>query len=241
MEESIRIVICEDDKVERDYIHSLVEAWAEESSKNCIVDGYGSAEQLLFSFDNELPYSIYLLDIQLGQMSGMELAREIREKDKAAVIVFLTGLKDYALEGYEVGAFRYLIKPVKESELFSLLAQAIQECEAEKENFFVLEQGSEVLKISYEDIWYLVSMGHYIELSYRDKKLQWKASLGSLQKEFEENGFVMARRGILLNLRKVAKVGRSECVLDNGEKMAVSRNQYKKVNEAFIEFYRHKN
>ena len=195
----------------------------------------------MFSFDNELPYSIYLLDIQLGQMSGMELAREIREKDKAAVIVFLTGLKDYALEGYEVGAFRYLIKPVKESELFSLLAQAIQECEAEKENFFVLEQGSEVLKISYEDIWYLVSMGHYIELSYRDKKLQWKASLGSLQKEFEENGFVMARRGILLNLRKVAKVGRSECVLDNGEKMAVSRNQYKKVNEAFIEFYRHKN
>lgn len=241
MKERIRIAICEDDQAEREYIRSLVLAWGEEKEKSCRVDDYASAEQLIFSFDNEFPYSIYLLDIQMGQVSGMELARKIREKDKTAVIVFLTGLKDYALEGYEVGALRYLIKPVREEELFALLSRATEELATRQEQFFVLEQGSEVLKISYEDIWYLESSGHYIELYYDNQKIQWKASLGSVQKEFEQNGFVMTRRGTLLNLRKIAKVGRTECILDNGKCVAVSRSQYKKVNEAFIEYYRHRN
>ena len=222
MKERIRIAICEDDQAEREYIRSLVLAWGEEKEKSCQVDDYASAEQLIFSFDNQFPYSLYLLDIQMGQVSGMELARKIREKDKTAVIVFL-------------------IKPVKEEELFALLSRATEELATRQEVFFVLEQGSEVLKISYEDIWYLESSGHYIDLYYDNRKIQWKASLGSVQKEFEKNGFVMARRGTLLNLRKIAKVGRTECIMDNGKCVAVSRSQYKKVNEAFIEYYRHRN
>lgn len=243
MEEHIRIAICEDDATEREYIRSLVAAWSGKNGKASRIDSYVSAEQLLFSSELEFSYSIYILDIQMGEINGMELAKKIRERDKTAVILFLTGLRDYALEGYEVGAMRYLIKPVKEEELFSLLDQAAEECETVEETFFVLEQGSEVVRIPYSDIWYLESKGHYIELIYREgnipcRTMQWKASMGSVQTEFENNGFVMTRRGILVNLRRIAKVGRTECVLDNGESVAVSRNQYNKVNEAFIAYYR---
>lgn len=243
MQEKIRIAICEDDETERNYIRSLVLDWVKKCGKSCQVDVFASAEQLLYSFDDDLPYSIYILDIQMGQMSGMELARKIRERDKTAVIAFLTGVTDYALEGYEVGALRYLLKPVKEEEMGSLLSQAVAQCESVEERFFVLEQGSEVLKISYADIWYLESSGHYIELVYRERenpcrKICWKASLGSVQAEFERNGFVMARRGVLVNLQRIARIGRTDCVLDNGERLLISRNQYKRVNEAFIQFYR---
>ncbi len=244
MEKSIRIAICEDDETERGYICSLVRSWAKNNRRHCQVDGYASAEQLLYSFDDDFPYFFYLLDIQMGQMSGMELARRIRAKDKTAVIVFLTGLREYALEGYEVGALRYLMKPLREEDLYSLLSQAVAEYEDREETFFVWEQGSEVLRIPYADIWYLKANGHYIELLYwvRENtchKLEWKASFGSVQAEFEQNGFVMVRRGILVNLQRIARIGKTECILDSGERLPISRNQYKKVNEAFIEWYRY--
>lgn len=243
MRRKMRIAICEDDQTEQEYIRSLVTAWGENMDRECLVDGYISAEQLLFSFEDTLPYSIYILDIQMGKLNGMELAKKIRERDQTAVILFLTGLRDYAVEGYEVGAMRYLIKPVREEEFFSILTLAAEECETAEDACFVWEQGGEVNKIPYSDIWYLESKGHYLDLVYREKGIprrviQWKASLGSVQAELEENGFVLVRRGMLVNLRKVARVGRTECVLDSGESLMISRNQYKKVNEAFIAYYR---
>lgn len=241
MQEKVRIAVCEDDDTEREYICSLVEKWRDKNRISCQIDAYRTAEQLIFSFDDAFPYSIYLLDIEMGKVSGMELAGKIRENDKEAVIIFLTGLADYALDGYEVGAMRYLIKPVKEQTLHTLLCQALDKLESSHEKFYIWEQGSDILKISYDDIWYLESSGHYIKLFYGKQNLCWKASLVSLQKEFEKNGFVMPRRGVLLNLRKIAEIGKTSCRLDNGKSVTISRNCYKKVNEAFIDFYRNRN
>lgn len=233
-----RIAICEDDTTQLEYMKSLVQKWAEQSGVLCETDGYISAEQLMFSFDDDFPYELYILDIQMGKINGMELARRIRQRDKKAVLLFLTGLREYALEGYEVGAFRYLLKPVKEEEFYQLMEQIVREREEEPVRYFLLEQRGEVLKIPYCDIWSIEAKGHYVELSYREKTLEWKASLASLQEEFEENGFVTVRRGMLVNVSRISRVGKTECVLDNGAAVPVSRNQYKKVNEAFIKFYK---
>lgn len=238
MRRILRLAICEDDETQLEYIRSLVLSWAEKEKIPCEADGYTSAEQMMFSFPQDLPYSVYILDIQMGKMSGMELARQIREKDKEADILFLTGLRDYAIEGYEVGAVRYLIKPVKEDEFRAVLHEISEKKQKREDICFVLERRDSVLKIPYRDIWYLEAQGHYVELAYGEDKVQWKAGIGKLQPEFEENGFVMTRRGVLVNLARVAKVGKSECILDNGVSVLVSRNRYEKVNEAFIAYYR---
>lgn len=136
-------------------------------------------------------------------------------------------MREYALEGYEVGAFRYLLKPVKEEEFYRLMEQIVREREKEPVRYFLLEQRGEVLKIPYCDIWSIEAKGHYVELSYQEKTLEWKASLASLQEEFEGNGFVTVRRGMLVNVSRISRVGKTECVLDNGEAVPVSRNQYK--------------
>ena len=234
----IRIAICEDDTTQLEYMKSLVQKWAEQNMIACETDGYISAEQLMFSFDDDFPYEIYILDIQMGKMNGMELARKIRQRDRDAVLLFLTGLRDYALEGYEVGAFRYLLKPVKEEEFYQIMSQIVSEREEAPVRYFILEQHGETLKIPYADIWSLEAKGHYVELSYGENTLEWKASLASLQEEFEENGFVVVRRGMLVNVSRISRVGKTECVLDNGVKIPVSRNQYKRVNEAFIMYYK---
>lgn len=240
MKKCIKIAICEDDKAQLDYIRRIVGEWALERHTDCEVDGFESAEQLVYSFDHDFPYHIYMLDIQMKKMNGMELARKIRDGDKQAVIVFITGLKEYALEGYEVGAARYLIKPIKEEEFSALLDEIVNKKLPEPEKYFILERHDKTLKIPYSDIWFVESQGHYVEMAYQEEKIRWKTGFGQIQSEFEENGFVMTRRGVLVNLERVARVGRTECVLDNGESVSVSRAQYKAVNQAFIEYYQNR-
>lgn len=237
MRHHLKVAVCEDDNTQREYICSLVSEWAEAREISCQTDSYVSSEQLIYSFDKDFPYQIYFLDIQMGKINGMELAERIRQKDSHANIIFLTGLKEYALDGYKVGAFRYVLKPVKEEEIFCLLDELVEKKIPIMEKYFILEQHGDLLKIPYSDIWYIASQGHYVEMAYGTQKVQWKAGLGMLQREFEENGFVLSRRGVLVNLGKVSRVGKTECTLDNGEVLPISRSQYKKVNEAFIQYY----
>lgn len=238
MQNCLKIAICEDDITQLDYIRTLVAQWVEKKGILCETAGYISAEQLMYSFDGEFPYHIFILDIQMGRMNGMELARQIRANDSKAVILFLTGVKDYALEGYEVGAVRYLMKPVREDEFFGVLDEAAKMGHEADSEYFLLECGNDVRKIPFKDIWYVESQAHYLEMAYGSQTVRWKSSLESVQRIFEENGFVITRRGVLVNLRRIARIGKTECILDNGEQVSISRNRYKAVNEAFIRFYK---
>ena len=168
----------------------------------------------------------------------MELARKIREMDAKASILFLTGVKDYALEGYEVGAVRYLLKPVREDEFFRIMDEMAEKEKETSVECFLLETGTTIQKIPFRDIWYVESQGHYLQMAFGDQKVQWKSSLGSVKDLFERHGFVMTRRGLLVNVGRISHVGKTGCVLDNGEGVPVSRSHFKAVNEAFIRYYK---
>ena len=102
----LHIGLCEDDNDLRKYYHSFLTEWASSENIPAYVSSYESSEQLLFSYDEKEPFDILILDIQMGGINGMELAKQLRKQDSHVQIIFLTGLKDYALEGYEVGAYR---------------------------------------------------------------------------------------------------------------------------------------
>ena len=103
-----RVAICEDDAAMRSYEKELVSGWAKVKGHKAAVDVYANAEQYLFAMEDELEYDLLILDIQMGELNGIELATKLRDNGVGAQILFLTGVPDYALEGYEVGAVRYL-------------------------------------------------------------------------------------------------------------------------------------
>ena len=117
----MNIAYCEDEKIQLEYMEQLIKKWADEGNDTVTYFGYGSAKELLFEHPDSFPFDLLLLDIDMDGMDGMALAKEIRKKDQKLPIVFLTNRSEYVFEGYEVGALRYLLKPVEETKLFSLL------------------------------------------------------------------------------------------------------------------------
>ena len=233
-----RIAICEDEKVVLDFETSLVNKWAAARGCPLELDTYISAEQFLFESEDKAPYDVLIFDIQMKNMNGMELAKTLRRRGCDAVIIFITGVPDYAIEGYEVGAVRYILKPVKEEVLKGLLDSAWAERQKKAEDFFLLGQGADLEKISFEKILYIEARGHYVFLKGTDLEREWKAGFNETSAFFEGRGFFCLRRGLMVNLAHVQRITRTDCILDDGETLPVARGVYKELNEAFINFFK---
>jgi len=242
----MRIAICEDDKASREYESLLIHQWAEKNQYTVTVDSYTSAENFLFESEDKIEYDLIMLDIQMGKMNGFELAKTLRGRGFSGSLAFLTGIMDYAIEGYEVGAVRYILKPVKEENLFSVLNTAYDQFKKQQTAVFLLQIGSDVSKIPYDQIIYVEARGHYVHLCGSESRggkvfeKEWKATFGSVAPDFEQQKFFCLRRGLLVNLQHVLKITKTECTLTNGEVLPVARNNYDDLNRAFIEYYREK-
>ena len=233
-----RIAICEDEKVILDFETSLVKEWAAAAGCPIEINTYISSEQFLFESEDKAPYDLLIFDIQMKNMNGMELAKTLRRRGCDAVIIFITGVPDYAIEGYEVGAVRYILKPVKAEVLNGLLDNVWKERQKKADDYFVLGQGSDLEKISFDKIIYIEARGHYVFMKGLDFEREWKAGFAETTATFDEKRFFCLRRGLLVNLAHVARITRTDCILDGGETLPVARGIYKELNEAFIEFFR---
>lgn len=232
------VAVCDDEKSSRDYQKMLICQWAEKIGITVTVDLYTSAENFIFEAEDKIEYDLLMLDIQMGKMNGVELARLLRKRGFAGSLVFLTGVRDYAIEGYEVGAVRYLLKPLKESDFYNVLDLIYSDFARRGTEVFVFQQGGEVQKIPFEKIIYIEARGHYLHLCCEDSEKEWKGTFGAVEEEFEKHSFFCLRRGMLVNLAHVEKCSRTECLLSNGESIPVARNKYAELNEAFIGYYR---
>ena len=234
----MHIAICEDESVVLDFESSLVTKWAADAGCPLQLDTYISSEQFLFESEDKEPYDLLIFDIQMKNMNGMELAKKLRKRGCDSVIIFVTGVPDYAIEGYEVGAVRYILKPVKPEVLKELLDSVWSGQKKKTEDYFVLGQGADVEKISFEKIIYIEARGHYVFLKGQDFEREWKAVFSETANAFEGKGFFCLRRGLLVNLAHVERITRTDCIMEGGESLPVARGVYKDLNEAFISYFK---
>ena len=99
----LRILYCDDETAQEIYLRKAVQKWEETSGDMVSLQTFRSAEEVLFELDQTVPYDLLLLDIRMEQMNGMELAREIRKKDRNVAVAFLTNDPGFVFDGYEIG------------------------------------------------------------------------------------------------------------------------------------------
>ena len=122
--ETYKIAICDDSQADVEYIAKLVKEWAKD--KIVVIKTYPSAEAFMFNYAEEKDFDILLLDIEMGKMDGVTMAKAIRQDNESVQIVFITGYSEYIADGYDVAALHYLIKPVKTEQLLSVLDRAAE-------------------------------------------------------------------------------------------------------------------
>ena len=127
----MRLAICDDEILQLELLKHHVAKWASDKGINTNIELFQSAEAFHFQWLENFSYDIILLDIQMPELSGMELAKLIREKDEHIEIIFVTAIADYIGQGYDVDAINYLIKPISEEKLRKCLNKVVNKKESQ--------------------------------------------------------------------------------------------------------------
>lgn len=226
-----KIAICDDCDVDRQYISNMVTLWGERSGYIVHIDRFSSAENFLFHYAEESDYDILLLDIEMGTMDGVTMAKKLRKENDTVQIVFITGYSDYILEGYEVAALHYLMKPVKEEKLCAVLDRATQKL-AKNEKVLNFEIGGEMVRVPIYQIRYADVFGNYVTI-HASSDVTVKMTLSDLEKQLDER-FYRAGRSCIVNLSQISRVTKAAIKLSDGTAIPLPRGAYNGINRAII-------
>lgn len=226
-----KVAICDDSDADRRYIMDMVRSWASAAGHEVQIDGFPSAESFLFRYAGESDYDILLLDIEMGAMDGVTMAKELRKSNDTVQIIFITGYSDYISEGYEVAALHYLMKPVKEEKLCLVLDRAAEKL-AKNERVLNFEVSGEMVRVPIYQIRYADVIGNYVTV-HAQTDVTVKMTLGELEKQLDER-FYRVGRSALVNLTQISRVTRAEIRLNDGTAIPLPRGAYEGVNRAII-------
>lgn len=226
------IAIIDDEPADISYVRSLVTSWAEARGHVLKMDTFPSAEAFLFHYAEHKDYDILLLDIEMGAMDGVTMARMIRKENETVQIIFLTGYSDYIAEGYEVAALHYLLKPVKEEKLLEVLDRAAGRIRRNGKTVSVEVSGGIVL-IPLHEIRYIDVQRNNITI-HAKQDYTVRETLSRIEQQLDESFFRLGRSAIV-NLKRISRVTKTDVFLKDGDNLILPRGQYELLNRAIID------
>ena len=230
-----KIAICDDSDVDRQYVLNMVNRWAAGAGHVVHIDTFTSAENFLFHYAEESDYDILLLDIEMGAMDGVTMAKKVRQNNEMVQIVFITGFADYISEGYEVSALHYLMKPVNDDKLFAVLDRAAAAMQ-KAERVILLTVGGEMLRLPVSQVQYVEAFSHTVAIVTGRDTIQVKMPISEVEKLLGEE-FIRCHRSYLVGLKHIARLSKTEVILDSGKALPLSRGAAATVHKAFISYY----
>ncbi len=219
-----RIIICDDEEVIRSQLAEYLKKSEPILKEQFDIIFCCSAEELL---DNARDCDIILLDIQMKELSGMDAAHILRERNNTACIIFITSLVNYAVEGYQVHAFGFLTKPVNYGSFLQQMQDALLNVNSKRGKEIYLKRGAETHRYNSNKIYYIEVRSHNLRVSFKDSDEDYYANLNDVEEMLAGQNFFRCHKGYLVNLRHVSKVLQNDIFLDNGRLIPISRHRKK--------------
>jgi DNA-binding LytR/AlgR family response regulator len=221
----IRVAVAEDEPAACRQILDYLKRYQNEHDVEFTVSTFDDGEKIV---ENYRPiYDILLLDIEMKHMDGMEAARRIRKLDQGVVIVFITNASQYAINGYEVQALSYLLKPVPYFAFSHELSRSIQMVRQRIDESMLFEIGTQRTRVELKSIVYIESIRHTIIVHTSNGKISITSTLKELEEQLGAHEFFRSNSCYLVNLHHVAGVEDQDCVMDSGERLKISRPRKK--------------
>lgn len=230
----MRIAICDDESVSAHRLASMVEKQMALLGFSAKTDVFFSAKELLAS---SVTYELLLLDCKLDAGTGIDVARALRERGSQAAIVFVTAYDEYVFEGYEVNAYRYLLKPVDPMVLRKTLSDFVSHYEREKYLDFV--SGKRVVRLNLNEIMYIESSEKHSIVRHINGSYDTAVPIAELQARIGSYAFFRTHRRFIVNMKYIMEVDKNIIRLSNDERIEISRRNLAAFNKCYMNFLKY--
>ena len=231
----MRIAICEDDENMQARLKNVIDDWAKAKNIDADILCFPSAESFLMAWP-EVQFDLAFFDIEMGIISGVELAEMVRKTDKDMLIVFVTSHKQYALKSYDVNAFNYLIKPLSAAKLLPILDKAHLILRSDENDYILISAQSGQIKLLLSKIYYISISDHAATIHTADKQFQLRKTMSEFS-EVLPSQFMRCHRSHIVNLYKISCVYKDSLLLSNDVTLPISRQNSKSISEAFMRLH----
>ena len=228
----IYAAIVDDDTAMTDMLESYIRRYAEENGSEFMTDKFTNPINFLTAYNSK--YDVVLLDIDMPDMSGMDTAKKMREMDETVALIFVTNMRQYAINGYEVGAADFIVKPF-EYEHFAIKMQRIIGRLNIHDVILPVKTADAVISVAASDLKYVEVRGH--ELIYHPTHGNYSSygSLSKVEHRLEEMSFVRCNSYYLVNPRYVESINNNAAVV-GGDTLNISYAKRKSFRKAVVEY-----
>ncbi len=207
----MRIAIVDDEQAMREQLAGYIERFAGERRLALETSPLPSGDALLESADRE--FDIIVFDIDMPGTSGLDTARKIRDTDENVVILFVTNIAQYAINGYEVDAVDYIIKPVGYYDFAMKFQKAVRRAERNQGNTLFIDTVNGPVGLRTDDILYVEVMAHYLIYHTADREYRVRASMKEHEDTLRGYRFARCHKSYLINLRHMKSLSATEVVV----------------------------
>lgn len=227
------IAICEDEIIQANQLEKLFRKYEENENIKFNIDKFSSGEELINNGYDK--YDIIVLDIKMKEMSGIEVAKIIRRTEEKIKIIFVTAMEKYWPEGYNVNAFRYIVKPIDEEKFYEEIHNTINAVKKNK-SFIIINNDGDLQTISIQNIKYLEILDRKVHIYTISEKYTSNKSLRYWNKNLYSYGFANPHSSYLVNMKYVTSISKEKVTLTDGEIIYVSQRKYKDFKSKFIKY-----
>lgn len=230
----LRIAIVEDDEIQMQNTRRHLDRFLTERQVEYHVDSY--ADGVTFIEGCRIPYDIVLLDIEMPQMNGLETARRLRAKDETAILIFVTKIGKFAINGYEVSALGYILKPINAYALQMTMQKAMKILAQRTDRKIVLQMKEGVITLSSRELVYIEVSGHKLSYHTREKMYEAYGNLKTEEEQLSECHFSRCSNAFLVNLAYVKGIVGNSVYLSTGVELRVSRGMKKSFTDDYMAY-----
>ena len=231
----MNIAIIEDSGQELSLLERCLQSYLSSRQVYRVIDTYTSGEAFLENWPSK-SYDLVFLDILMEGISGIEVARKIRETDSECLLIFISSSKEYALQGFEVRAFDYLLKPLSE-ERFQKTMDLCQNELAKHIRYIEVKESRTLVKIPLNEIIYTDYYNHYIQI-------HTAARLIRSYQQFDVFSplllcypqFLCCYRNCIVNMDHVDSVDKHDFVMENGERVPITRGNRNSIYKQYADY-----
>ena len=229
---NIEVIICDDDTVFLKTMQREVERIFDRLNKKTTITAFKTPAEITRKMLDSCDMAFLDIDFESEGCNGIDIARMLRKVDSHALIFFVTNFIEYAPAGYEVRAFRYILKRDLLDVLERYIMQALEQL-AQTQEYLRLMDRDVFADIPLEQIRYLEVMDHCVSI-HAEQKYTLGATLTSLESRLEPHGFLRVHKSYLVNMRHIRKFRSRECLLTDGTEIAVSEKNYSQQKQKYL-------
>ena len=230
----LRIAICDDEKNICDYLEKRVTDYLAKIDEDAEISVFYDSAPLLEACKKSNDFDIIFLDIKMKTINGVDCAKLLRENDVNSLIVFVTSSAEYVFSGYEVKAFRYILKTDLVNAFDRIFGECIAELKKNTDKVFPLKTTSVVKNIPLNDILYFESNKRVLIVHTKGEDLSFYGKLDDIEGSLKNDNFIRIHQSFLVNALKIKSVSKTEVALKNGDILPVSKSRATAVKEAYL-------